>query len=141
MLSRRQIRLFIRLGVLGMLTLKSGLFTCALKAGQILAPIAAKFPEVEQAVKAETHIKDLVNRLLSETNLLRQYSDADRMLQMEEFHLPTFLYVKTMLQRHRGKSTKPLFIGISAPQVTSLLYVVETFSLFCFTATSLVLMI
>lgn len=124
MLSTKRFGSLIRLGMIGFLTLKSGLFTSALKTAQMFVPISDKYPEVAQAMKAEAHVKDIVNKLLTETTLLRHYSDEDRMRQMQEFHFPTYLYVKTMLQRHRTKETsKPLFLGISAPQVTLLLHV------------------
>lgn len=118
MLPARRFCSFLRLGMVGLLTLRSGLFTSALKTVQLFAPVSTKYPEVAQALKADAHINDIVAKLVSETTLLGHYSDAERTQQIEQFHLPTYLYVKTLLQRHRtAEHTKPLFVGISAPQV------------------------
>lgn len=36
--------------------------------------------------------------------------------QIDTFYIPLYLYLKTILGKHRNKASSPLFVGISAPQ-------------------------
>jgi len=114
----QQMWFLILLGMIGLLSLRSNVLTTAMRSSSVFAPIESKLPEASKILNDEVKVAELVHKLLKNATSMQHVPEADRAKQFAEYHIPTYEYINTLLQRHRTKdTTKPLFIGVSAPQV------------------------
>lgn len=104
-------------GLFGLLTMRSPFFTKAFRT-EIFSPLKANYPEIKTLLQNSALIEDTLRKLVEQTNPLPHLSEKDRIDQLVNYHWPVYQYVNTLLKRHRTKDeSKPLVIGISAPQV------------------------
>ena len=104
-------------GLFGLLTMRSPFFTKAFRT-EIFTPLKANYPEIKTLLQDSALIEDTLRKLVEQTNPLPHLSEKDRIDQLVNYHWPVYQYVNTLLKRHRTKDkSKPLVIGISAPQV------------------------
>jgi hypothetical protein len=117
-LLNRRIYFLCTLGLLTLLAMRSNLFVSAFKSAKLFNALNDKFPEAQQALQNDARMNSIVQKLIDSSNPLSHLGKEDKLSQLANFHVPVYLYVDALLQRHRTKdSTKPIFIGVSAPQV------------------------
>jgi hypothetical protein len=106
------------LGMLSLLSFKANQFAHALKSTRVLRTFKAEYPEMEKALSDQRWVEDTMRKLTAMSSSLSFSTEADKLIQLGDYYLPVFKYVDALLQRHRSvDSRKPLFIGVSAPQV------------------------
>jgi hypothetical protein len=98
--------------------MRSNVFVSALRNAKLFKELNDKFPEAQQILQNDARMNSMVQELIDSNNPLAHLSKEEKMSQLANFHVPAYLYVDALLRRHRTKdSTKPIFIGVSAPQV------------------------
>lgn len=95
----------------------------AARSASIFVPVEEKLPEAALALRDGTRVAELARRLVANSTAMQHISESERTKQYTEYHIPTFEYLNTLLQRHRSKDPiRPMFVGVSAPQVLKLLF-------------------
>jgi hypothetical protein len=106
------------LGMLLLLSFKANRFAHALKSTRVLRTFKAEYPEMERALSDPRWVEDTMRKLTAMSSSLSFSTEADKLIQLGDYYLPVFKYVDALLQHHRSvDSRKPLFVGVSAPQV------------------------
>lgn len=105
----------LQIGMLGAFSYQKALFTAS-ASNVMFSPLVSKYPEVGDMLRNTQRNRNLQQSTISNTAI------ADSTLRNElfyNFQLPIYYYVDSLLHRYRSNVPgKPLFFGISAPQVT-----------------------
>ena len=93
------------------------------KNGSILKTLYERFPDAKKNSEDKLYVGSLFERLVEGSKALEHEARDVRRQKFDEFHFPTYLYIKSLLDIHREhyqsvprSAQPPLFIGISAPQ-------------------------
>ena len=90
----------------------------AARAASVLSPVVERLPEAAAVLQDDSKVAKMTQDLLASSASMQHVPEKDRAKQYVEYHIPTYEYLSTLLQRHRTKdSARPLFVGVSAPQV------------------------
>ena len=121
LVKSRNVTALYAVSVFGLFTWKQSLAYSTLPS-TTFRPLYNKYPEVEKLYADEPKMQALFTNFSSKTSFLSHETESKRERQFNELYLPTFLYVNEMFQRHRSaEPNKPLFLGVSAPQVLLIL--------------------
>lgn len=107
------------LGMFFIASLKGKAFAEALQGTRALGSLQRQYPEIEKAMNDKKWVDETIKDIVKMSNPFSNTKEVDRYNKLADFYLPVYKYIDAMLQRHRAIDTKkPLFLGISAPQVS-----------------------
>lgn len=102
---------------------RSTILIRAARSVSVLSPVVERLPEAASVLRDDSKVAKMTQDLLASSTSMQHVPEEDRTKQYVEYHIPTYEYLSTLLQRHRAKdSARPLFVGVSAPQVVFLSY-------------------
>lgn len=106
--------------MLSLLSMRSNFCVSALRTtgNEIFQPIRAAMTDYGEALTDKKRLDYLLQQIMNTYSYFDKLPRDERSSLLTSFHMPVYFYVSTMLQRHRKSHTsKPLFLGVSAPQV------------------------
>ena len=122
-LPKRSMKTLYFASMICLLLSRSTMLIRAARAASIFAPVVERLPEAAAVLRDDSKVAKMAQDLLASSTSMKHVPEKDRMKQYVEYHIPTYEYLSTLLQRHRTKdSARPLFVGVSAPQVVFLSY-------------------
>jgi len=97
---------------------RSRMLIKAARSASMFSPVEERLPEAAAVLRDHSKVAEMTKDLLASSASMQHVPESERAKQYSEYHIPTYEYLSTLLQRHRTKDTaRPLFVGVSAPQV------------------------
>lgn len=94
------------------------MLTSGARPASVFIPVVERLPEAAAVLRDDRKVAKMAQDLLANSTSMQHVPEMERIKQYFEYHIPTYEYLNTLLQRHKAKDpTRPLFIGVSAPQV------------------------
>ena len=122
-LPKRSMKTLYFASMICLLLSRSTILIRAARYVSVFSPVVERLPEAAAVLRDDSKVAKMTQDLLASSTSMQHVPEKDRMKQYVEYHIPTYEYLSTLLQRHRAKdSARPLFVGVSAPQVVFLSY-------------------
>lgn len=110
------------LSILSILSIKRAFGSSNPTVEKLFKPIVQRFPELStefsNAATATTEWQNKLTNCRDSCTSFQTLGQVERENAFKSMYYPTYLYIKGLLQRHRSVDpVRPMFIGLSAPQV------------------------